>query len=768
MPSTEDQKKGPASETGRSVVDFVDERELQEALKTVTPQGMAKNDWILPVPDPEAEEQTMEKELARLMTLKSYMLLDAENEEAFDKLTQEARDIFGVPTSLISLIDLGRQFLFSNTGAEGVKETTRDVAFCSHTILNKKGIVVVENATEDDRFKNNPYVTDEGLRFYAGAPLVSPEGHNLGTFCVEGPEPRDFGDEEQKKLKAYAAKTMEMMVERRKNLRDKLAGASASDEHLRHAAVVTNLGDTMFLKGDSITAMQLFQESVQTVMSSGQEGEATPAEKPCDERHKKMVELLKQLMDEANAGEEKTKDLMAKVKALVGNSKEADATAKQGSSGLTPVCGIPGLFNPSVTKLKSVSAPRPLPPLVFSDTFTIDLSRTKDTVPGESIFPLDERPFTVSIGECSKATLFNMGLIHYHWCRPDTALQFFHLAASVSHKISPLQFDPVDLTAVGNMAQIHLLLRKPEEAMSMLQQTLKRANATLSVIYKTTKSNVATADEQDEEALATSMAEDNDESARKTRRLRRKIARTLLDIGHVHFYNNELDAALASCKEAMTLVDEHMTGLTMAAVWFNMSVILHHQRKNEESLTCLDKFLDVSSKLIEDDHVQRGDAMQLKGEILADMGKQSEAVEALKEAWRIRQVKFGANSGILVETLALLGKTQLALSQIDAGIKSLEECLELERKTIGSSELSFEAAQCLLDLARGYQIKGDFQASLTKYLEVIVWARGFFGATHAMTARIAGIIGNLYAQIGKEAESKQFLQEAAQITASLT
>lgn len=764
--SKEEKKEGPASDLGRSVVDYVGEKELLAALKTVTPQGTAKSDWMLPVPDDEAEEQTMEKELARLMTLKSYMVLDAENEEAFDNLTKEARDIFGVPTSLISLIDLGRQFLFSNTGAEGVKETTRDVAFCSHTILNKKGIVVVENATQDDRFKNNPYVTKEGLRFYAGAPLVSPEGHNLGTFCVEGPEPRAFSQEDQKKLKAYAAKTMEMLVERRKNLRDKLAGMSASDEHLRHAAVATNLGDTMFLKGDSITAMQIFQESIQTIMNSEDDSGATPAKKPCDERHKQMAELLKQLLEETNSGEQKMKDLMAKVRALVGESK--DAVAAKGSSGLAPINGIPGLFNPSITKLKSVSAPRPLPPLVFCDTFTIDLSRTKDSVPGENIFPLDERPFTVSIGECSKATLFNMGLIHYHWCRPDMALQFFHLAASVSHKISPLQFDPVDLTSVGNMAQIHLLLRKPEEAMTMLQQTLKRANDTLAIIYKITKPTTTVTDEQDEEALAASMAEDNDEPTRKSRRLRRKIARTLLDVGHVHFFNNDLDSALASCKEAMTLVDEHMTGVTMAAVWFNMSVILHHRRKNDEALSCLDKFFDVSSALIEHDHVQRGDAMQLKGEILVDMGSHNEAIEALNEALRIRRVKFGDGSGILVETLALLGKAQLALSRTDAGIKSLEQCLELERTTIAGSELSFEAAQCLLDLARGYQVKGDLESALVKYLEVVGWARSFFGAQHAMTARIAGIIGTLYAQTGREAESKKFLQEAAQIMASTT
>ena len=169
-------KRPPASQLGRSVVDFVTPEELQKALQTVTPQGIASNDWILPVPDPEAEEQTLEGEMARLLNLQSFMLLDSEKEAAFDKLTEEACEVFGVPTSLISLIDLGRQFLFSNTGAD-VRETARDVAFCSHTILNKNGMIVVKDTKEDDRFKNSVLVTEAPhLRFYAGVPLVSPEG----------------------------------------------------------------------------------------------------------------------------------------------------------------------------------------------------------------------------------------------------------------------------------------------------------------------------------------------------------------------------------------------------------------------------------------------------------------------------------------------------------------------------------------------------------------------------------------------------------------
>ena len=73
--------------------------------------------------------------------------------------------------------------------------------------------------------------------------------------------------------------------------------------------------------------------------------------------------------------------------------------------------------------------------------------------------------------------------------------------------------------------------------------------------------------------------EDNDEAARKTWRLRRKLARTLLDIGHVHFFNNGLDKPL---------VNDHMPDITLAAAWYNLSLVLHHHGHNSEALSCLE------------------------------------------------------------------------------------------------------------------------------------------------------------------------------------
>lgn len=837
---TKKARKSPASVHGRSVVDYVDDSELLAALKTVTPQGIARNDWILPVADPDAHEQTVDGELARLRTLQSYLLLDADPDPAFDKLTEEACRIFGVPTSLISLVDLGRQYLFSNTGA-AARETPRDVAFCSHTIMNKSedGVLVVEDTIQDDRFRNNPLVTSEPkLRFYAGASLISPEGHRLGTFCVEGQQPRVFTDQDRETLKKYAATAVAMMVERRRELRDCLSVGHATlgdtqNHWLRHAAVTTNLGDAMFSNGDSITAMQLFQESVQSIMqittkksvteneaadhSSSNPPEPSNAEV---ERHNRMVHLLSELKsgskycklyESLSSSKTRTSEVMEQVKALfegTGSSQERNlktdgsdiadvlsAASAIGYTGIHPHDGIPGLFN-TLTKIKGACAPRPLPPLVFEEMFSIDMTGIYENLllqpeKASPAFPIDERPFTVSMGECSKATLFNMGLIHYHWCRPDTALQFFHLAASLSHKFSPLKFDPVDLCSVNNMAQIHLLLRKPDEAMAMLNETLNRGNATLSALYKTieekrdnraTKAQVgcgpfrgpSEVDEDDAEALALQMAEEvNDEAARKTRRLRRKLARTLLDMAHVHFFNNELDKALARCREAITLVDDHMSGVTLAAAWYNLSMVLHHQGQNNEALSCLDNFirLTTSNQLIPKDHVQYGDAYQLKGAMLYDLGRYQECVQALEETSRIRQVHFGPSSGTLVETLGLLGKAYLAMQQVDKAIEALTKCREIEStiskastvpedNTYNSngkrdspsssspdsnalSRLSLEAAQVILDLGRAYQIKGDVKAAWQEYVLVRDWAQAFFGADHAFPARISSLLEKL-------------------------
>jgi anti-sigma regulatory factor (Ser/Thr protein kinase) len=129
-------------------------------------------------------------ESARLAALRRYRILDTDPERAFDDLTLLASQLCGVPIAAITLIDDDRQWFKSRIGLS-ISETARNVSFCTHAIQTPNEIMVVPNVLEDRRFVNNPFVVGDPLiRFYAGAPLVTEDGHALGTLCVIDKVPR--------------------------------------------------------------------------------------------------------------------------------------------------------------------------------------------------------------------------------------------------------------------------------------------------------------------------------------------------------------------------------------------------------------------------------------------------------------------------------------------------------------------------------------------------------------------------------------------------
>jgi len=133
-----------------------------------------------PLPDDEA---------MRVAALHALNLLDTKPEAIFDSLTSLAAQLFDAPVALVSLIDTDRQWFKSCVGLDG-EQTTRDVAFCAYTILRSE-VFVVNDALADPRFADNPMVTGEPfVRFYAGAPLLSPDGHRLGSLCIVDFKPR--------------------------------------------------------------------------------------------------------------------------------------------------------------------------------------------------------------------------------------------------------------------------------------------------------------------------------------------------------------------------------------------------------------------------------------------------------------------------------------------------------------------------------------------------------------------------------------------------
>ncbi|MGE0812842.1 MAG: ATP-binding protein [Vicinamibacterales bacterium] len=179
-------------------------------------------------------------EQARLAALRRYRILDTEPEQRFDDLTMLASQICETPISLITLIDADRQWFKSRVGLD-VAETARSVAFCTHAI-RQEGILQVPDAAGDPRFRDNPFVTGEpNIRFYAGAPLVTPDGHALGTLCVIDVQPRRLSDAQLRALGALR-RQVEAQLELRRNL-DELAGAlEARDQAERaQAALVAGL-----------------------------------------------------------------------------------------------------------------------------------------------------------------------------------------------------------------------------------------------------------------------------------------------------------------------------------------------------------------------------------------------------------------------------------------------------------------------------------------------------------------------------------------------
>jgi len=163
----------------------------------------------------EATLQTTVTDPARLEALRRYDILDTEPEPAFDRITDLAASFFDAPVSIVNFIGADRQWFKSSIGVEEC-ETGLDISFCAYTVTTGQPFVV-EDLTADERFADNPYVTEKGIRFYAGAPLTTPDGHRLGTLCVLDTEPRTPSSEALTCLDDLSAMVMDELELRREH-----------------------------------------------------------------------------------------------------------------------------------------------------------------------------------------------------------------------------------------------------------------------------------------------------------------------------------------------------------------------------------------------------------------------------------------------------------------------------------------------------------------------------------------------------------------------
>lgn len=207
------------------------------------------------------ENETESRHSPRLQALRSYAVLDTPAEQAYDDIVALASLICGTPIALISLVDEDRQWFKARVGLDAM-ETPRGQAFCAHAIVNPEQVMEVQDASKDARFAANPLVTGEpGIRFYAGAPLLTPSGSALGTVCVIDRVPRVLTPVMEEALKALSRHVSALLALRHANIELELLAKAQWErqgqlERYQHKLEALNVELVHQSQTDSLTGLK--------------------------------------------------------------------------------------------------------------------------------------------------------------------------------------------------------------------------------------------------------------------------------------------------------------------------------------------------------------------------------------------------------------------------------------------------------------------------------------------------------------------------------
>lgn len=217
-----------------------------------------------------------EDERARLQALREYAILDTEMETIYEEIVGLASFICDTPISSITLIDENRQWFKAQIGLED-SETPRDVAFCAHAIL-QNDIMVVKDAALDFRFYDNPLVKKKpDIRFYAGMPLITPEGFKIGTLCVIDTKPKELTVKQNFALRVLGNQVINLFELRKKN-------AALEKSHAMYNRLLSIIGHDLRGPVNSIDGLLLLAEKYNL----------TPDE------YQELIPRMRQMLDTTN------------------------------------------------------------------------------------------------------------------------------------------------------------------------------------------------------------------------------------------------------------------------------------------------------------------------------------------------------------------------------------------------------------------------------------------------------------------------------------